>query len=149
MDTPERDFPFGSIRVSDAERDLAVAELSQHYQAGRLTVEEFNDRAGQASEARTGDELRALFTDLPLVDVEPPVPAQQAHDVLQPRRRLGTGRIVAVGIVGYLFGSNAVASVVDAANGEWGFALSAAIPALLLGLLFLKLILPALRPRRS
>jgi hypothetical protein len=65
MDTEPRSFPRGEIRVSDAERDLAVAELSEHFQAGRLTQDEFDERSGRALQARTGAELNGLFTDLP------------------------------------------------------------------------------------
>lgn len=65
MDTPTGDFQHSAIRVSDAERDQAVAELSEHYQAGRLTLEEFDDRSNLALRARTGSDLGALFTDLP------------------------------------------------------------------------------------
>jgi hypothetical protein len=65
MDTPTSDFQRGAIRVSDAERDLAVAELSEHYQAGRLTLEEFDGRSDLALRARTGNDLGALFSDLP------------------------------------------------------------------------------------
>jgi hypothetical protein len=72
-----RDFPEGGIRVSDAERDRAIAELSEHFQAGRLTHDEFDDRSTRALQARTGDNLRALFTDLPLATSAgaPPAPA--------------------------------------------------------------------------
>jgi hypothetical protein len=65
MDTPNRSFPRGDLRVSDADRDRAVAELSEHFQTGRLTQEEFEDRSGRALQARTGKELSDLFTDLP------------------------------------------------------------------------------------
>jgi hypothetical protein len=65
MDTPTGDFKRGVIRVSDADRDQAVAELSEHYQAGRLTLGEFDDRSGRALAAKTGSDLGALFTDLP------------------------------------------------------------------------------------
>src|ERR1700748_3351659 len=65
MSTATRDDPSGSLRVSDADRDRAIAELSQHYQAGRLTTEEFEDRTGRALAARTSADLAALFTDLP------------------------------------------------------------------------------------
>jgi hypothetical protein len=65
MDRPTSDIQRGAIRVSDAERDHAVAELSEHYQAGRLTLEEFDDRSGLALRARTGNDLGALFGDLP------------------------------------------------------------------------------------
>jgi hypothetical protein len=72
-----RDFPEGGIRVSDAERDRAIAELSEHFQAGRLTHDEFDDRSTRALQAQTGDDLRALFTDLPLATSAgaPPAPA--------------------------------------------------------------------------
>lgn len=56
--------------MSDAERDQAVAELSEHFQTGRLTQDEFDDRSTRALQARTGDNLRALFTDLPLTTTE-------------------------------------------------------------------------------
>jgi hypothetical protein len=65
MDTPNRSFPSGDLRVSDADRDRAVTELSEHFQTGRLTQEEFEDRSGRALRARTGRELSELFTDLP------------------------------------------------------------------------------------
>jgi hypothetical protein len=65
MDTPNRSFPHGELRVSDADRDRAVAELSEHFQSGRITQEEFEDRSGRALQARTGTELTALFSDLP------------------------------------------------------------------------------------
>jgi hypothetical protein len=65
MDTPTGDFQRGAIRVSDAERDQAVAQLSEHYQSGRLTLEEFDDRSNLALRAKTGTDLAALFGDLP------------------------------------------------------------------------------------
>jgi hypothetical protein len=65
MSTATKDHPSGSLRVSDADRDRAIAELSEHYQAGRLATEEFEDRTGRALTARTSADLAALFTDLP------------------------------------------------------------------------------------
>jgi hypothetical protein len=65
MSTTSRRFPAGSVRVSDAERDRALAELSDHYQAGRISAEEFDDRSGLALQARTGKDLSSLFDDLP------------------------------------------------------------------------------------
>lgn len=65
MDTPNRSFPPGDLRVSDTDRDRAIAELSEHFQTGRITQEEFEDRSGRALRARTGKELTELFTDLP------------------------------------------------------------------------------------
>jgi hypothetical protein len=65
MSTATSDHPSGSLRVSDADRDRAIAELSEHYQAGRLTTEELEDRTGRALQARTTADLAALFADLP------------------------------------------------------------------------------------
>jgi hypothetical protein len=55
----------GDLRISDADRDQAIAQLSEHFQAGRLTTEEFDERSGAALQAKTGRELAVLFTDLP------------------------------------------------------------------------------------
>ena len=65
MSTATKGHPSGSLRVSDADRDRAIAELSEHYQAGRITTEEFEDRSGRALQARTTADLADLFTDLP------------------------------------------------------------------------------------
>jgi hypothetical protein len=65
MNTATKDYPSGGLRVSDADRDRAIAELSEHFQAGRLAVEELEDRTGRALQARTARELAELFTDLP------------------------------------------------------------------------------------
>ena len=52
-------------RVSDADRDRVAAELSEHFQAGRLTQDEFDERVGQAISARTQGDLDKLVADLP------------------------------------------------------------------------------------
>ena len=65
MSTATKGYPSGSLRVFDADRDRAIAELSEHYQAGRLTTEELEDRTGRALQAHTTADLAALFTDLP------------------------------------------------------------------------------------
>lgn len=54
-----------SLRVGDAERDAAVSALGEHFAAGRITKEEFDDRSAQAWTARFGADLDLLFTDLP------------------------------------------------------------------------------------
>jgi hypothetical protein len=60
-----RGFPAGEMRASDADRDLAIGELSEHFQTGRLTQEEFDDRSARALQATTGQGLSGLFADLP------------------------------------------------------------------------------------
>jgi hypothetical protein len=53
------------LRISDAEREHAAAELREHASAGRLTMGEFDGRLETALTARTQRELDALFEDLP------------------------------------------------------------------------------------
>src|ERR1700733_13155102 len=65
MNTATRDYPAGDLRVCDADRDRALCELSEAFQAGRITADEFDQRSQQALAARTGKELTALLADLP------------------------------------------------------------------------------------
>jgi hypothetical protein len=75
MSTATKNDPAGRLRVSDTDRDRAIAELSEHFQAGRLTADELDDRTGRALQARTAAELAALFTDLPRQPPARPGPA--------------------------------------------------------------------------
>jgi hypothetical protein len=54
-----------SLRASDAERDEIVIALREAVVEGRLTLEEFTDRVGEAQTARTHAELDVLTRDLP------------------------------------------------------------------------------------
>lgn len=58
------------VRIGDAERERAVMALGDHYAAGRLTKEEFDERTSSAWSARTAGDLAPLFTDLP--SLQPP-----------------------------------------------------------------------------
>ena len=53
------------LRASDADRDRAVGQLREHSLAGRLTVEELDERSAAAFAAKTVGELDALLADLP------------------------------------------------------------------------------------
>jgi hypothetical protein len=53
------------LRVSDAEREAVVARLTEATSEGRLTLEEFSERASAALASRTQGDLDALVTDLP------------------------------------------------------------------------------------
>jgi hypothetical protein len=55
----------GGQRIGAAEREAAVGALQAHYQAGRLTPEEYEDRSVRASRAMTWTEVAPLFADLP------------------------------------------------------------------------------------
>jgi hypothetical protein len=59
------DVPMKRLRIGDAERDQAVALLSEHFVAGRLTQAEFEERSEQATRSRYTDDLEPLFDDLP------------------------------------------------------------------------------------
>ncbi len=72
MDAISRTYPAGDLRISDADRDAVVAELSEHFQAGRLTIDELEERTGRAISARTGNDLDGLLADLPAGPGEPP-----------------------------------------------------------------------------
>lgn len=61
MSTPGRP----ELRISDEEREAAVASLGDHYAAGRLTKDEYDERTTVAFKARTASALRPLFVDLP------------------------------------------------------------------------------------
>lgn len=55
----------GRMRASDAERERTIEQLREHFGAGRLDPEEFNERMEAAFAARFRDELPALLADLP------------------------------------------------------------------------------------
>jgi len=63
MNTPFPGQP--ELRIGDEEREAAVAALGEHYAAGRLTKEEYDERAERAWAARTASQLMPLFADLP------------------------------------------------------------------------------------
>jgi hypothetical protein len=56
-----------SLRIGDAEREAAAAELREHYAHGRLTLEEFNERLDGVFNAKTQSDLSRLTADLPHV----------------------------------------------------------------------------------
>lgn len=53
------------LRASDADRERVVAALERHTAAGRLTLDEFGQRAGRVFAAATLGELAAVTSDLP------------------------------------------------------------------------------------
>jgi hypothetical protein len=80
------------MRASDDDRQRTVAALERHTGAGRLTLDEFAERARVAHDARTLDELAAVVRDLP---ADPPASASASasasmsgHDAETPRRDL-------------------------------------------------------------
>jgi hypothetical protein len=57
--------PTPPIRIGTAERNAALKALDAHLEAGRLDAMEYGERSAHVAEARTADELRPLFADLP------------------------------------------------------------------------------------
>jgi hypothetical protein len=74
MSSMHTGYSSPQLRASDADRDAVLAQLSENFQAGRLTSDEFDDRSGRALSARTVGELDALLTDLPATPLTGPVP---------------------------------------------------------------------------
>jgi hypothetical protein len=62
-----RSAQSGPVRIGDVERDRAVSALGDHFAAGRLTQEEFDERVDVAIRARFDRDLEPLFADLPRV----------------------------------------------------------------------------------
>lgn len=94
MDTRVASYPAGNLRVSDADRDKAIAELSEHFQAGRLTLDEFEERSGRALNAKTAGDLRGLFTDLPGQGTSVLPPPRGPEPMLAPGGPLAGGRML-------------------------------------------------------
>jgi hypothetical protein len=95
MDAASSQLAPGDLRVSDADRDRALAALSEHYQAGRLTLEEFEERSEQTLKSKTARELAGLFTDLPTTTQVVAPPAGQAVAVPEAGPHLPVGRVIA------------------------------------------------------
>jgi class 3 adenylate cyclase len=60
------------VRLSDAEREHTIAVLRQHTGEGRLTLDEFAERAGLAYGAASMADLEPLLADLPVLAPLPP-----------------------------------------------------------------------------
>jgi hypothetical protein len=68
------------LRIGDAERDVAMAQLREHFVAGRLTFDELSERIDAALIAKTQRQIDRLTADLP----RPPRPAR--HSGAEPPR---------------------------------------------------------------
>jgi Domain of unknown function (DUF1707) len=120
------DLP-GAMRASDADRDSVVADLGEHFQAGRLTAAELDERTGRALTARTYGELTALLADLPAVRPASPIPAASSPSA-RPSRSLGR---VTPPVMAALTGLVITALVLVAAHAGWGL-IWLLVPALLI-----------------
>jgi Domain of unknown function (DUF1707) len=109
VDAMSKDYLPAAMRASDADRDGVVSDLSEHFQAGRLTAGELDERTGRALAARTWGELGELVADLPAART----PAATSSRV---RPRLPSGH-VALALAGL-----GIAAVVlaDVFHAGWG-----------------------------
>lgn len=102
-------MPRHVLRIGDAERDAAAADLGEHYAAGRLNLDELHERLGGVFAAKTHGQLSKIMADLP--STRRPEPAWSAADELladEPRQIDGrkhdtpsdrAGRIAAVSLL--------------------------------------------------
>jgi len=116
------------MRASDSDRDTVVSDLSEHFQAGRLTAGEFDQRMGRALAARTWGELKDLLADLPGTPLAPQAPAAGSF-MAQPGplpRRFAPPPIAVLAGIGIT-----ISVLVDVTHGSWGF-LWLLLPALII-----------------
>jgi hypothetical protein len=72
-------MPEPHLRAADADRAAVVSRLDASLADGRLSLAEYEDRAGRAHAARTYGELAELTTDLPRPAARPaPRPVARA-----------------------------------------------------------------------
>jgi hypothetical protein len=115
------------MRASDADRDAVVSDLGEHFQAGRLTAAELDERTGQALTARTYGELTGLQADLPALRTAARIPAASSSGA---RPLPSTGRVAPSLLKG--LACLAIAAVVlGVATGGWGL-IWLLVPALLI-----------------
>ncbi len=64
-------MPEPHLRAADADRAAVATLLGRHMSAGRLTVEEYDERLARAYSAKTYGELAEITADLPSSDLAP------------------------------------------------------------------------------
>jgi Domain of unknown function (DUF1707) len=69
------------VRIGDAEREHAAAALGEHYATGRLSKEEYEERAERVWAARFQADLEPLFADLPSPWARAAAPVRTARSV--------------------------------------------------------------------
>ena len=114
MNATPGNYPSAPMKASDADRDAVLSDLSEHFQAGRLDAEEFDDRSGRALAARTWGELRDLRQDLP---AGPGSPRPRSSGV-PPQRPLGRTVLVPVAVLAVI--GIAAAMSAGHAHARWG-----------------------------
>ncbi len=106
------------MRASDADRDVVLAELGEHFQAGRLTSDELEERTGQALQARTFGDLARLTADLPSSVPTRPAVGPPGGAVTRPAARWP--RSLALVVLGLVAVAVVAAALIDTAAGTRG-----------------------------
>jgi hypothetical protein len=82
----------GGIRASDHDRESTVEVLREAYTAGRLDLDEFDDRTTAAYASKTWGDLRELTSDLPTaprlgadLQSSPPLPKPEIVSPVRPQ----------------------------------------------------------------
>ncbi|HEX8487847.1 MAG TPA: DUF1707 domain-containing protein [Propionibacteriaceae bacterium] len=65
-------MPEPALRASDDDRDVVLQALERHLAAGRLSLDEFDQRSTAALSAVTLGDLTPLTSDLPALTTESP-----------------------------------------------------------------------------
>lgn len=90
-------------RIGDAERDVAAARLGDHFAAGRLDHEEYDERLDAVWSARTHADLDQVFWDMPVVSTPRPVvplaPPARPRDTRFPVWMIAVGAIIFIAVV--------------------------------------------------
>jgi hypothetical protein len=76
------------LRIGDAERDATMAQLRDHFVAGRLTFDELTERIDLALAAKTQGHIDGLMADLPRA------PRAPRHESLEPVGDRDAGRFL-------------------------------------------------------
>jgi hypothetical protein len=82
-------MPEPHLRAADADRTAVATVLGQHMSAGRLTVDEYDERLARAYAAKTYGELEQLTADLPATTPHVRAPRPSTH---APAPACGPGR---------------------------------------------------------
>ena len=67
-------MPDPHLRAADVDRAAVATVLGEHMSAGRLTLEEYDERLGRAYAAKTYGDLAELTADLPATRHHAPAP---------------------------------------------------------------------------
>jgi hypothetical protein len=126
-----------AMRASDSDREVVVSALREAFSAGRLTLEEFDERTSAAYASKTWGQLRELTVDLPespeLGIGKPKVPEQvtavpkdedpvlTVRVVPMPRRRHRRAPLLPAAMILLLFGVGAGSPVAVALGAVFCF----------------------------